>query len=606
MAVDTAADGRHANGSARSLRELAEVPELVVAAVPLERVTAIATEAAAIGAKALLVVSSEPDEPAAARELGEELLETVRTQGLRLIGPRSLGVLNTDPAVRLDATFAAPPPVPGRLAICSPSSAIGVGLLGHAAARRLGISSFVGLGDRLDVSTNDLLELWEEDERTAAVMLYLDTFGNPERFARVARRVSRRKPILAVKGRRAAEAARRDAQSHTAAALRGDAVVDAMFKQAGMLRFHSGDALFSAASFFESQPLPLGRRVGIVSNSAGVATLAADACATHQLQPAFPNGVIMLGQRAKAAELAAALRTLLRDPSVDAATVHYIDILGGDPQAVLVEVSRVAAAQHKPVVASILRKDGSPPSSGPDLVPNFRFPETCASVLSRGAERREWLSRPLGQGPDYDDIDIAAANDVVASYLPADGRQDGQEQEQEQAWLTVPETENLLGSHGIPVVPSIGATSVEEAVAVGATIGGPLALRADFPPPAHTGDVAAVLLGLEGPSAIEAGWRELEHRVELGPTRLGRSASAASHGSWRRCARRSNDRSRPWAGNGRRPGRAPGRTRIECGVRRPAHHRCRGGRADRGIRGGRQATRRLPGLCEARPQALAI
>jgi acyl-CoA synthetase (NDP forming) len=493
----------------RSLLDLDEVPELVIVTVVPEEVPGIAEQAAAIGAKALLVVTRDPDEDrAAATARREELLEIVRGGGLRLVGPRSLGVLNTDPEVGLDATFVDVPVVPGRLAIGSPSGAIGIGLLRHAATRRLGISSFVALGDRVDVSTNDLLELWEDDERTAAVMLYVETFGNPEHFARIAKRVSRRKPILAVKGRRAAEAARRDARTHTSAALRGDAVVDAMFRQAGILRFRSGDELFSAAAFFESQPLPLGRRIAIVSDSAGVATLAADACATRQLalgDGADPNPRV-LAARAQPAELASALKEMLEHPGVDAATVHYVDIFGGDAEAVLAGVSRVAAESGKPVVASILGKDGRPPSSGPRAVPNFGFPETCAAVLARAAERREWLSRPLGQRPSYEDLNIPAARDVVASSLERDGGSG-------ESWLTLAESEAILASHGIAFVPAVATATVEDAVAAAAEIGEAIALKADLQAPAQAGDIEAVWLGLEGEAAVRSGWRELERRV---------------------------------------------------------------------------------------------
>jgi acyl-CoA synthetase (NDP forming) len=204
----------------------------------------------------------------------EALLEIVRAGGLRLIGPSSLGIINTDPDVCLKAISAGTSVTPGRLAICSQSGAIAVGLLGQAAARRLGVCAFASLGGRVDVSPNDLLELWGEDARAAAVLLYVETFGDPEHFARIAGRVSRRKPILAVKGRRAAQQLRLEAETHTAAALRGDGVVDALFHQAGVLRVRGGEERLNAAAFFECQPLPLGRQVAVVTNSTGVATLA--------------------------------------------------------------------------------------------------------------------------------------------------------------------------------------------------------------------------------------------------------------------------------------------------------------------------------------------
>ena len=207
-----------------------------------------------------------------------------------------------------------------------------------------------------------MLELWEQDSRTAAVMLYVETFGNPERFAHIAQRVARRKPILAVKGHRAAESPPSEASSHTAAALRGEAVVDALFHQAGVLRFRSGEELFNAAEFFECQPLPKGRRIGIVSNSAGVATLAADACTDRELALSRTGGEIrnplVLGIHAGPSQYADGVRDLLCDAGVDALMAYYVDLSGGDPEAVLEAISHASAAHAKPVVASVITADG--------------------------------------------------------------------------------------------------------------------------------------------------------------------------------------------------------------------------------------------------------
>ena len=264
-----------------SLSDLSEPPELVVIAVPAEEVLDVAAEAARIGAKGLLVVSSFAEGAGEGSGRGQQLLEIVRSAGLRMVGPSTLGVVNNDASISLRGTFAGAPVAGGRLAISSQSGAVGVALLGNAATRQLGVSSFASLGDRADVSTNDLLEYWEEDDATAAVMFYVETFGNPDHFGRIARRVARRKPILAI--RRRADDPRAEARSHTAAALRGDTVVDAVLRQAGVMRFHSGEELFDTAEFLAAQPLPLGRRIGIVSNSRGVATLARDACGSRGL-----------------------------------------------------------------------------------------------------------------------------------------------------------------------------------------------------------------------------------------------------------------------------------------------------------------------------------
>ena len=496
--------------AARSLSELDVAPELVIISVAGDAVLEFAAEATAEGARALLVLPAGREQVGGEASLArrERLLEIVRGTGVRMVGPNSLGVLNTAANVSLNATFTGASVRAGRLAICSPSGAIGMALLGHAAARQLGVSMFASLGNRADVSTNDLLECWESDDRTAAVMLHVESFGNPERFARIARRVSRTKPILAVKGRRRAERTLTEARSYTAAALRSDAAVDALLHRAGVLRFRGGEELFDAAEFFESQPLPLGRQIGIVSNSAGVATLAADAAATRGLdvsESTDAQNPVVLRISAGPDEYAASIDELLRDPGVDAVMVYYVEYYDGDPEAVLDAISAAAEGRLKPVVASVLRADGRLPARTGVGVPNFLFPESCAAVLARAAERREWLSRPLGEPPRYPGLDRAAARELISSFL---------DREPSGGWLTAANAEALLATHGIPIVASHHCRDIERAVAVAAEIGAPVALKADFAAPAHASDIDAVLLGAKGEAAVRSCWRELERRVE--------------------------------------------------------------------------------------------
>ena len=496
--------------AARSLGELEVAPELVIISVAGDAVLEYAAEAMAEGARALLVLPAGREQVGGEASLArrERLLEIVRGTGVRMVGPNSLGVLNTAANVSLNATFTGTSVRAGRLAICSRSGAIGVALLGHAAARRLGVSMFASLGNRADVSTNDLLECWEADDRTAAVMLHVESFGNPERFARIARRVSRTKPILAVKGRRRAERTLGEARSYTAAALRSDAAVDALLHRAGVLRFRGGEELFDAAEFFESQPLPLGRQIGIVSNSAGMATLATDAAATrglHVSEATDAQNPVVLRISAGPGEYAASIRELLGDPGVDAVMVYYVEYYDGDPEAVLDAISAVAQGGPKPVVASVLRADGRLPARTGVGVPNFLFPESCAAVLARAAERREWLSRPLGEPPRYPGLDRPAARELISSFL---------DREPSGGWLTAAHAEALLATHGIPIVASHHCRDIERAVAVAAEIGAPVALKADFAAPAHASDIDAVLLGAKGEAAVQGCWRELERRVE--------------------------------------------------------------------------------------------
>jgi acetate---CoA ligase (ADP-forming) len=499
-----------ARRSVLSVRELDVAPDLVIIAVEGDAVLHFAAEAAAKGARALLVVPAGPEQDIEASSSREtRLLEIVRDAGLRLVGPNSLGLINTAPEVRLNATFTGASVSAGGLAICSPSGAVGVGLLAHAAALGLGVSVFASLGNRADLSTNDLLEWCEQDRRTAAVIVYVDTFGNPEHFTRIARRVSRRKPILAIKGRRSAVRVWSEAQSHTAAALRGDEVFDALLHQAGLIRFRSGDELFNAAEFFECQPLPAGRRTGIVSNSVGVATVAADAAAARGLEVReageTPNPLIM-AMGAGPDDYAAGVARLLGEPAIDAVMVFYVEVHEGDPDAVLEAISVACAEQTKPAVASVVRSDGRRRPRTRAGVPNLLFPESCANVLASAAERREWLSRPLGEVPDYSDLDGSAARAVADGFL---------EREPAGGWISLGEAETLLTTHGIPVVAAYRCRDLERAVAVAGEIGKPVALKADFEAPGPAGDIDAVLRGLHDEAAIRTGWQELQRRMRV-------------------------------------------------------------------------------------------
>jgi acetate---CoA ligase (ADP-forming) len=494
--------------AARSLAELEAAPELVIITAGGDEVLEFAAEAAAIGARALLVLPAGlEDDGVTSVEREERLLEVVRGSGLRLVGPGSLGVVNTAAEVSLNATFSGARVRAGALAIGTQAVAPGLGLLGHAEAQQMGVSMLVSVGGRADVSTNDVLEWCEADDRTAVVMLYVESFGNPQRFTRVAQRVSRRKPILVIKGRRSAERSRSQARSQTAAALRGDAVIDAVLRQAGVLRFDSSEELFHVAQLFESQPLPSGRRVGIVSNSASVATLVADACATRGLEARDERGApypVLLGLGAGAQEYAAPVSELLGEAGIDALIVCYVDRLDGDPESVLDAISVVSSAQRKPVVATVVRSDGRLPLSSGSGVPNFVFPESCVAVLARANERRAWLSQPLGVRPQYLDLDRTAARAVISSVLA---------REPPNGWLSLADTEALLATHRIPFAASYRCRDLERALAVAREIGGPVALKADVAAPAHASEIDAVLLGLEGEEGVRSGWRELERRV---------------------------------------------------------------------------------------------
>ncbi|HWI72438.1 MAG TPA: GNAT family N-acetyltransferase [Baekduia sp.] len=457
-----------------SLSDLEEPAELAVVAVAASEVLGVAREAADAGVRALLVVSTgfaDTDEPeGVARE--EALLAEVRAHGLRLVGPNALGVVTTDPSVRLQALIGRVPVRGGGLGLSSQSGALGLALLGHAAARRMGVSSFRALGNRADVSTNDVLEHFADDDRTTVVAFYVESFGNPRRFSQVARRVSRRKPILAVKGSQRRDAGPEAGQLRIASALTDAALTEALFSQAGVLRVESTQTLFDAAELLERQPLPAGRALGIVTNSGGLGTVAADAAAARDLSLARVSDAtrerlarelphadrlrnpIDLGVRAGSGDERRAVEALLEDDGVDAVLVVHVGLGGDDPEERLAALEAVVAERAgKPVVACVVGGDGRLPERETRRVPNYRFPEAAVRALAIAADRRDWLGRRLGQVPALEGFDGAAAQEIVAAA--GDG------------WLGGDETVALLRAAGLELgAPDADADAV--AVLVGA------------------------------------------------------------------------------------------------------------------------------------------
>ena len=361
-----------------SIAEIGEPIDLAILAVPAARIIDAARGALECGVRALCVITSGFAEVGGdGRALEGELLALARAHGARLVGPNCLGIAST--AVRLNATFAARPLPPGRIGFASQSGALGLALLERATERRLGFSSFVSIGNKADVSSNDLLEWWEEDDATDSILLYIESFGNPQKFGRVARRVARHKPILALKAGTTTAGARA-ASSHTAALTNSDTAVDALFRQAGVLRAQTLEELIDAASLLSSQPLPHGPRVAVVTNAGGLGILAADACeaagltlpslsaetreALAKLVPAeasLANPIDILGS-ATPEIFEAVIPPILADAGIDALMVLFAQPIVADAEDVAAAVVRAAGmvAHEKPIVASMISANGTP------------------------------------------------------------------------------------------------------------------------------------------------------------------------------------------------------------------------------------------------------
>ncbi|GAB2457620.1 bifunctional GNAT family N-acetyltransferase/acetate--CoA ligase family protein [Streptosporangium sandarakinum] len=473
--------------------------DLAVLAVPAEGVIEVVKECAEKGVRGLIVVSSgfgETGPEGRARQ--DELVRIARAYGLRVVGPNCLGVANTDPAVRLNATLAATVPGRGRVGFFSQSGALGTALLQRVAQRGMGISSFVSAGNRADVSGNDLLQYWEEDPATDVILLYLESLGNPRKFARLTRRISRRKPIVVVKSGGATQ----NVPTGHAAPVLGlpDTALSSLFEQAGVIRVDDLVQQFDVAQLLAHQPLPAGPRVGLVSNSDAMALLAADACVRAGLEPRPP---VNLGAAAGAAEFGGALASVL--PDVDAVVVIYMPPIPGPAAEVAAELLRVSRDQGKPVLATFEGRTGMPPELRTDPVPgwgsipSYPAPEEAVRALSHAVRYARWRERPAGVPEEPDGVDTAAARRLVRAGL------------REGAAET--DAAGLLACYGVRVWPAERVDSAEHAVAAAERLGWPVALKAADPEAAKR--AGTVRLGLTGPDGVREAFEGLSRQLGL-------------------------------------------------------------------------------------------
>ncbi len=487
--------------SVRAWPSVLDVPDdvdLAVIAVPAEEVLGVVEECARKRVRGLVVISAGFSEtgPAGAA-LERRVVQVARGHGMRLIGPNCMGVINTSPEVSMHATFAGVVPERGRVALSSQSGTLGAAIIDHARQVGLGISTFVAVGNKADVSGNDLLQYWEDDPGTDVILLYLESFGNPRNFSRIARRLSRSKPIVAVKS--APSIALEDVDGP---GWPPDATIDAMLTQTGVIPADTLPELFDVARVLSDQPVPAGRRVAIVSNSWSPALLAADAClgAGLELAPVgqgngavdglvltvpgggtgHSEGATDLAHEAGPEEYAAAMRTVLADDAVDAGLVLFAPPVLARTGEVAEPIAGAAGAQSaeraKPVVATILGPEGS---AGLRAVPAFSFPEAAAHALGRVAAFGAWRAQPPGEVPELAGPDPEAAADRVAGFLDRAG--DGR-------WLDADEAEAVLATHGLAPVPHRLVGSAEDAVVAARELGHPVALKANgLPRLAKTG-----------------------------------------------------------------------------------------------------------------------
>ncbi|WP_405566859.1 GNAT family N-acetyltransferase [Streptomyces sp. NBC_01167] len=505
-----------------SVADLSQTPDLAVIAVPAAAVPAAAEDCGKSGVRAVVVVSS-----GLGREQGAALLHACRSYGMRLVGPNCLGVANTDPAVRLDATFAADRSLPGTAGVAVQSGGVGIAVLAGLDRLGIGVSTFVSLGDKYDVSGNDMLQWWEGDGMTELAVLHLESFGNPRAFSRTARRIARHMPVLTVDAGRT-DAGRR-AAAHSAAAATPAMTRQALFTQAGVIATRTIGELLDAAAFLHTQPLPAGSSVAIVTNAGGAGVLAADACAEAGLKvPALTGGLAQdllallpagasvvnpVDATAAVSEsrLQQCVNRLMAHGGIDAVLVSLVPTAlasaTGDelPRA----ITGPGRTHPKPVALVLPAQEARVtlcPADDGGHVPAYADAQDAVRALSHAVTRSRRLARPPGSFPSLDAVDSDAAAELVRTYLKT--HPDG-------GWLDPQTVDELLGFYGIGQLPWSWAIDEDQAVAAAARLAGPdgrVVMKAYWPGLLHKSEQHALHLNLQGEAAVRAAHQDLVTR----------------------------------------------------------------------------------------------
>jgi acyl-CoA synthetase (NDP forming)/RimJ/RimL family protein N-acetyltransferase len=492
---------RHVRGvpAYGDLESIPDDVDLAVLAVPADEVAAVVEAARRKRVRGLVVISGGFGESGPEGRTAERrLVAAARASGMRVVGPNCLGIVNTDPAVRLNASLAPMIPGRGRVGFFAQSGSLGVALLERARSRNLGLSTFVSAGNRADVSGNDLLQYWATDPGTEVVLLHLESFGNPRKFARLARSVGRTKPVVAVKSGRNVQITRGLAGTSVAVPEQS---VAALFASAGVIRVETVAQMFDVGTLLAHQPLPAGKRVAIVGNSTAIGWLVADAVLEEGLELAREEPVD-IGAGGTPEDFRAALQDAVDDDGVDAVVAVFLPPLMGGSQEFGPALRGVSEGSEKPIVASFLSTEGirqeiavldesGMPARG--SVPSYSTPERAVISLAKAVQYADWRRRPVGELPELPDVDEEAARAVVRGVLAEvpTGRD-----------LTDDELIALLAAYGIPLLGTRTVTDAEAAVAAATEVGYPVVLKSTAPWLRHRSDLGGVRLDLPDADAV--------------------------------------------------------------------------------------------------------
>jgi acyl-CoA synthetase (NDP forming)/GNAT superfamily N-acetyltransferase len=481
--------------------------DLAVIAVPAENVLQVVDECAAADVDALLVVSAGFGEGGGdGDDLQAELVRRARGSGMRIVGPNSFGLINTDPALSLNASLSPTMPPVGHLGLFAQSGALGIAVLASAARRNLGISTFGSAGNRVDVSGNDFMQYWIDDDDTHTVGLYLESMGNPRKFSRIARNLGRIKPVIVVQSGVSAYGI---PPGHRVRRTKmRPAVFTAMLKQAGVIRVSNVHQMFDVAQLVVHQPLPTGRRVAIVGNSSALGALSAGAVAGRGLT--VTHGPVNLPSEATAEEFLEALTKAFQDPDVDSVLTCFIPPIVAHDEEVTDAVRSAARASDKTCVATFLGMRGVDSSTYMDeggtgqAIPIYAMPEDAAYALAKATKYAEWRNKDHGVLVSPAGINRRVAEDVVQTVLSVtpEGRR-----------LDADETAALLTAYGIELWPTRRASTVEEAVEAAEDIGYPVVLKSTAPMLRHQGGITGVRVDLGGEQSVREAFASLNERL---------------------------------------------------------------------------------------------
>lgn len=511
-----------------SVRDIPADIDLAVIVVPQRFVMDVVDDCGQKGVRSLVIISAGFAETGAeGAERQKALLAKARGYGMRIVGPNCLGLLTTDPEVSLNASFSPVFPPHGSIAMASHSGALGLAVLELAETLGLGLSSFVSLGNNADVSGNDLIQYWEDDPNTNVILLYLESFGNPRRFARLARRIGRQKPMLVVKAGRS-QAGSKAASSHTAALAASETAVEALFHQAGIIRADTLEEMFDVSALLAGQALPKGNNVAIVTNAGGPGILAVDALASEGLDVPTPsaetkaklaevlpsaaslNNPIDMIATADASQYQSVINTMLNDDAYHAVLVIFIPVGLAETEKIASAMREAvrnarASSNSKPVLACFMAAQGVSEelSLEGEHIPSYRFPEAAAKALGRVHSYATWREKPLGSIPNHTDLDIERARSICQLKQASGG-----------GWLMPNEVDEVLKAFALPVIEGKTAKDASEAVSFAKELGYPVVIKLASETLVHKSEFDAVKLNIKNDAEVMKACADISKALE--------------------------------------------------------------------------------------------